>query len=403
MRRRGVLAGALAAALPGRALAQATPELRFGALFPLTGPMALQGDECFRGLTLAVAELNAGGGLAGARVRLITGDAVDQAQAVAEARRLTGAERVQAVFGTHASVLSLAATQVAEAAGIPYVELGAIADQITERGFRHLFRTGPMARQFGETSIDTVGQVGEKLGVAPASLRVALLHEEGPDGAAIAAAQKLRIQQLGYTLCEEATHAPRMAEASAVVQRLRAAEADIVLHRAQENDIVLFYRAMREAGWKPKAVIGCGEGYSLAETARAVGRDFENTLTVDIPQPSVSERAAPGARGFAEAYARAYGHPPRSGQSLATFAGARIAFDAFARAGGMERERVRAAFLATDIARFTTAAGWGARFDERGQNQRASPFLMQWRGEQLVTIAPPEAAGGDLRVGLGTG
>ncbi|MCU0985294.1 MAG: ABC transporter substrate-binding protein [Acetobacteraceae bacterium] len=397
-----MLAGAMAVAAGG-AMAQPTPELRLGALFPLTGPHALLGDEGFRGLELAAAEQNAGGGIAGARLRLIKADAADQAQAVAEARRLVGPERAQAVFGTHASSLSLAATQVTDAAGIPHVELHAIADQITERGFRFLFRTCPTARQFGELSVDTVAAVAQKLGVAPATLRIAILHEEGPGGTAVAAAQKARILLHGYTLCEEATHAARGAELSAVVQRLRAAEADIVLHRGQENDIVLLYRGMREAGWKPKAMIGCGEGYSLAETARAVGPDFENTMNVDITQFSVSERAAPGARGFAEAYVRAYGHPPRSGHSLAAFVGARVAFDAFARAGGMDRERVRAAFLATDIAERTTPNGWGARFDEAGQNQRASPFVMQWQGEQLVTIAPPEAAGAELRVGLGTG
>lgn len=402
MRRRSVLAGAMAAAA-GRAAAQPAPELRLGALFPFTGPAALLGDEGFRGLELAAAAQNGAGGIAGVPLRLIKADAADQAQAVAEARRLVGPERVQAVFGTHASALSLAATQVTEAAGILHVELSAIGDQITERGFRGLFRTCPTARQFGEVAVDAVAKLADKLGVAPASLRLAILTEEGADGAAIAAAQKARILLHGYTLCEEATHASRGAELSAVVQRLRTAEADIVLHRGQENDIVLLYRGMREAGWKPKAVIGCGEGYSLAETARAVGGDFENTISVDITQLSVNEAAAPGARGFAEAYARAYGHPPRAGHSLAAFMGARVAFEAFARAGGMERERLRAALLATDIAERTTPTGWGARFDEKGQNQRARPFVMQWQGEQLVTIAPPEAAGAALRVGLGTG
>ncbi len=402
MRRRSVLAGAMAVAA-ARAGAQPAAELRLGALFPLTGPAALLGDEGFRGLELATMERNEAGGIGGARLRLVKADAADPAQAVAEARRLAGPERVQAVFGTHASALSLAATQVSEAAGLVHVELGAIADQITERGFRGLFRTCPVARQFGEVSVDTVAAIAAKLGVAPASLRIAILHEEGTDGAAIAAAQKARILLHGYTLCEEVTHAARGAELAAVVQRLRASEADIVLHRGQENDIVLLYRGMREAGWKPKAVIGCGEGYSLGETARAVGGDFENTISVDITQLSVSERAAPGARGFAEAYARAYGHPPRVGHSLAAFMGARVAFDAFARAGGMERERVRTAFLATDIAEATTPTGWGAQFDEKGQNQRARPFVMQWQGEQLATIGPPEAAGAVLRVGLGSG
>ena len=32
--------------------------------------------------------------------------------------------------------------------------------------------------------------------------------------------------------------------------------------------------------------------------------------------------------------------------------------------------------------------GWGARFDESGQNTRARPLLAQWQDGRLVTVAP---------------
>ena len=136
IRRRPLLAGLAAmAAAPRIGLAQAA-ELRFGALFPFSGALALLGDESFRGLEVAVEERNAAGGVLGRQIRLAKGDAVDQAQAIAEVRRLMGAERVAAVFGTYASTLSFAATQVSELQGIPYFELGAISDPITIRGFQ---------------------------------------------------------------------------------------------------------------------------------------------------------------------------------------------------------------------------------------------------------------------------
>lgn len=67
----------------------------------------------------------------------------------------------------------------------------------------------------------------------------------------------------------------------------------------------------------------------------------------------------------------------------------------------MDKDRVRAAVLATDIPEHTTPTGWGAKFDEKGQNTRARPFLLQWQGEQQVTVFPPEAAVAELRIGLG--
>jgi branched-chain amino acid transport system substrate-binding protein len=51
---------------------------------------------------------------------------------------------------------------------------------------------------------------------------------------------------------------------------------------------------------------------------------------------------------------------------------------------------------ALDIPEATTATGWGARFDERGQNLRAKPVLCQWQPEQQgmrqVAIGPASAA-----------
>ncbi|OYX14713.1 MAG: hypothetical protein B7Z15_03025 [Rhizobiales bacterium 32-66-8] len=135
-----------------------------------------------------------------------------------------------------------------------------------------------------------------------------------------------------------------------------------------------------------------------AETARSIGLDLTGTMSADWTPFAVNERVAPGARAFAEAYLRRYGAEPRSGLSLAHFCGARIFLDALGRAGGTDRDRIRAAVLATDIAEGSTACGWGARFDERGQNMRARPMLCQWQpaptggGLRQVGIAPAEAA-----------
>ena len=71
--RRPLLGGLAAlAAMAGRAAAQPAGETtRLGALFPFTGPLALLGDEHFRGLELAAEERNAAGGLLGKPIRLV--------------------------------------------------------------------------------------------------------------------------------------------------------------------------------------------------------------------------------------------------------------------------------------------------------------------------------------------
>ena len=402
VRRRPLLAGLAGAAAAPRIGSAQGNEVRLGALYPFSGSLALLGDESFRGLEMAVEERNANGGVLNRQVRLAKGDAVDQNQAIAEARRLTGTERVTAVFGTYASPLAFAATQVAELQGVPYFEMGAISDPITERGFRYVFRTCPRASDFGAATVGgLVDALAPAFAVDPASLRIAILHEEALYGQTVAAFQEAHLRARGLNLVEKIAYAARSVDLSSVVQRLRGVSTDIVLHTGYQNDIVLFFRGMQEAGWKPRMVIGSGAGYSLTDTARAVGPAFEGVMNVDFTQFAVNEDYAPGAAAFVEAYKRRYGSEPRSGHSLANYFGARVCLDGVQRAGASDKDRIRNAMMAADVAEGTTPTGWGVRFDEKGQNMRAKPFLLQWQGGRQVTVFPAQAAVAQLRPQLG--
>jgi branched-chain amino acid transport system substrate-binding protein len=380
----------------------AAAEWRFGALYPLSGAPALLGDESFRGLEMAVEERNAAGGLLSRPIRLIRADAADQAAAVAETRRLMGAERAGILFGSYASPLSFAATQVSEAQGVPFFELGAVADSITERGFRHLYRTCPRASDFARVAAEAVAEVlPALLGTARGALRVGLLHEDGLYGSSVSELQTARLREVGIEPVERIGYPVRTTDLAPALQRLREASTDVLLHTALQNDVILLFRNLRESGWRPRMIIGAGAGYSLTDTARTLGGAMDGVMNVDFTQFAINERIAPGNAAFAEAYKRRYGADPRSGHSLANYFGARVAFDGIQRAGGTEKDRLRAAMLATDIAPGSTPTGWGAAFDERGQNTRARPWLAQWQDGRLVTIHPEAAAVAPPRARLG--
>lgn len=394
---------ALPAALTAPAAVAQGNETRLGALFPSSGSLALLGDESFRGLELAAEERNTAGGLFGKPIRLAKGDATDPTQAVAEARRLMTVEKVGAIFGSYGSQLALPASQVVELQGMAYLELGAIGDSLTERGFRGLFRTCPRASDFGRLAVATVAEVLAPLWqTEPAGIGIAILHEEGLYGQTVAASQEAELKARNLRQVEKLAYTPRAADLVAMVQRLRGAGAQLVLHTGFQNDIVLFFRAMQEASWLPRMVVGAGAGYSLAETARSIGPAFDGVLNVDFPQFEVNERAAPGARRFVEDYRRRYGSEPRSGHSLATYVGGRACLEAMQRAGALDRDKLRPALLATDIPEGATANGWGIRFDDKGQNTRAQPALLQWQGGRLLTVGPQAAAVAPVKGRLGT-
>lgn len=394
--RRTVLA-ALAAGMAARAGAarastsfQGAAPLCIGALYPLSGPHAVLGDESFRGLELAVEERNAAGGLLGRPLQLVKADAADPAAAVAEARRLIEA-RVGLVFGTLSGPLSLAATQVTESAGLPYFELCALADAVTDRGLRLVFRSCPTAASLGAAAADAVLDTLAPLwGVPAGSLRVALLHRDGLDSINLADAQEARLRARSAPPAERLSYPRDATDLTAAIQRCRAGAVDAVLHAGLSGDVAPLFRQMRAVGWRPRMIVGAGAAYSLADTAEAVGPDMNGAMTVDVPQ--YASRDAPRAAAVAAAYQRRYGMRPRCGHSLANLCGAQVFMDAVQRAGSLEPERVRAAVLATDVATGGTSAGWGVGFDERGQNRLARSRLLQWQDGALVTIGPEDAA-----------
>ena len=64
---------------------------------------------------------------------------------------------------------------------------------------------------------------------------------------------------------------------------------------------------------------------------------------------------------------------------------------------GSEGSGAKEVIVSTDLPPGATATGWGAKFDEKGQNTRAKPMLMQWQGGAQVTVSPEAAAVGKLR------
>ncbi|MFG1375783.1 ABC transporter substrate-binding protein [Xanthobacter autotrophicus] len=402
--RAALAAALLVAASPFAGPAAAQSTIKFGALYPFSGGLALLGDESFRGFELAVEERNAAGGIDGKKIEFIKGDAVDPNQAVGEARRLTSVDKVSAIFGTYSSSLSLAATQVTELAGIPYFELGAVSDPITERGFKYVYRTNATARDFANRMVDSVIEaIAPALGTKPADLKVGIIHEDSLYGQTVSGYQKTRAKEMGLNVVETLPYSAKSVDLTPVILRLKSAGVDVVLQTSYQNDTVLFFRQMKDQGYKPKAVMGAGGGYSTRDTMMAVGAEnMEGALDVDFTQYNTNPKAAPGLTEFVGKYKAKYGIEPRSGHSLANYMGAKVFFDAIAAAKSTDADKVRAAVMKVDIPVGETATGWGAKFSEQGQNTRAKPFLMQWQGGNLVTVVPEAAAVAKMKVGVGS-
>jgi branched-chain amino acid transport system substrate-binding protein len=388
--RLGARAWAAGAARPAQG--QGAP-LPLGALFPMTGEAALVGDESYRGLVLATDKLNGGGGLLGRTVALKRADAPDEGHAADAVKALASGAKVAAIFGTGVTSIALAASEAAGLAGVPYFELTATGAAVTGRTIPTVFRSCPQADTFGTLSVAGVTEVLAPLWRrSAASLRIAVLAASDRLGQAVAAAQAAACRQRGLTPAQTLSYAAGTVDFAPLVRPLKVAAIEVLLHTGDANDVVLLYRAMQQAGWRPRMVIGSGPGYAMADTRQAVGTALDGTMAADFPQYAVNAGQAPGAAAVAASYRAQYGAEPRSGLSLASYVGAGIFFAAIARAGSTDGTKLRAAVLASNVPGHTTANGWGAAFDASGQNRRACAMLMQWQGGRAVTVYPEAAS-----------
>jgi len=395
MHRRRCIAAGLAAMLSTGLLAggaQAQEALRIGAINPYTGPLALYGDEVARGYELAVRDRNARGGLLGRKIELIRGDAGNPQQGIAAVDQLVSRDKVDVFIGTYISAVANAASDAALRHQKLYWDTNALASDLTERKLPNFIRSGPYAASFAETSARAVLElIAPALGRPAKDLSVWIEHEDSIYGTSIAETQKKLLEEKGVKVLGMGAHNFRAADLTDVVLRARDAKPDIFIQTGYVPDDNLLLKTAREQGYKPPVFLFVGTGDTF-ETLEALGKDYlEGLFVVSYPRPDISETYGPGATAYLEAYRKAYNREPIAPQSLAAYTGMRMLLEAIDAAGSTDFAKVRAAVAKIDRPLNSFPAGFGEKFDEKFQNVRAFPTVIQWQSGRQVTVFPPEA------------
>jgi branched-chain amino acid transport system substrate-binding protein len=136
-RRQVVRAGAALSAStilspPILTFAQGETSIKIGMHDPLTGTYAAEGDSEVKGAKMALAEVNAKGGILGRKVELVVeDDAANAGLAAQKAHKLIEQEKVNFLMGAVSSATALAVNQVAHEKGVLYMVTGGHTDPVT--------------------------------------------------------------------------------------------------------------------------------------------------------------------------------------------------------------------------------------------------------------------------------
>jgi branched-chain amino acid transport system substrate-binding protein len=219
----------------------ASGEILIGEAQTLTGPAA--GDSQRKAMELAVADLNARGGVLGERLKTVLVDDQCNADVAPLAARKLVAERVVAVFGHQCSSAAIPASEIYEAAGIPMLTGWAVSPRLTEQGLHYVFRLKGRSDREAALAADLLSaRYGDK--------PIAVVHDTQQASIDLASyvKQELRRRGRGETLDEELP--PDQLEFSDLISRLRRADAAVLYCACFAEQGGLLVRQLWEAGMR---------------------------------------------------------------------------------------------------------------------------------------------------------
>ena len=382
--------------------AMAADTVELGALFPFTGPLALLGQESFNGAVIATDLVNEKGGVWGKQIEWTKGDAIDPKAAMAECERLISVKGLKLIFGTYSSSRAYAASEVAERNGVIYWEQGAIADKITSRGFKYIFRTCPMAGYFGIMAANFAhDSIAPKLGIDPGKMKIAIMYEDSLYGTSVGTNADKRSQELGMEVvaCESYSH--KTVDLSSVVMKFKSKKPDVIIATSYLEDGLLFWRQAKDLDLNVKAFIGTGAAHGMPDWAQTFGAEGDYIFNID-PPIGINEKAfLPETKArldlFKKRFNEKFGHMPAT-HATNGFESAWILFNhVLPAAGSMDPEKIREAALKVDIPKGGTVFGFGCKFappgdESSGQNLLAHPALMQWQNQAMAVVFPEDFA-----------
>jgi branched-chain amino acid transport system substrate-binding protein len=385
--RRTLLASTAAAgailAMPAIVRAQGG-SLKVGSLLPRSGVQAMIGQDCQRAVELAPALLK---DLGLPELTIMNADTetnVDTARSRAERLINDGA---QMLVGAFDSGQSSAIAQVAEQKGIPYVVNIAAAPEITEQGYKFVFRNFPTAPMILTDAFTNQKEVFETAGKAPKS--VVLLRVNDTFGTAMqkgigAVMPKFNMP---YTIAEDIAYDPAARDLSVEVAKAKATGAEALLVVSRLNDAILVTREMVKQRWSPMAVLSMGPGWNENDYFKTLGKLANGPMSF-IPWYDPTK---PLSKKLVAALAKAYPELSLNEKHVFTFEALLVAADAFKRAGSTDPKALVEAIRTTNITN-NVSIGPGIQFNAKGQNDKLKNAGIQNRAGKFVTLAPKAAS-----------
>jgi branched-chain amino acid transport system substrate-binding protein len=315
-----------------------------GASIPITGPLAGFGSFVKWGYQHAVNEVNASGGLmVGGRKRqvklILLDDKTDPNTTSNNVQQLIRGDHVDALLGSCTPVLVNAGGVVADRSGVPMV---------TGCDPLEAFKSVKKWNYVWDIFFDEPDLAAAPFGTlkhykTPTNHKIAILHDNGPDGQGLGKAWPMIAKAEGYTTVMNAQYSTEATDFSSLVGQAKASGADIVFVDSVTPQAVSIRKQMASAGFTPKVLV-IEKGGEPLQFAQALGSMSNGIMVGGYWDPSFPY---PGAATLRQQFEQQTGET--WSQHIAdSYAAARVLFDGISAAGTTDKAKVNAAIANTN-------------------------------------------------------
>jgi branched-chain amino acid transport system substrate-binding protein len=340
---------------------------------PITGQYASFGAQMKNGGEMAVADINAAGGVLGKKLDISIGDdACDPKQAVAVANQMTGSG-VKLVAGHYCSGSSIPASKVYAESDMVQISPASTNPTFTDE------RAGPNIYRVCGRDDQQGGVAGKYLAVNFADKNIAFVDDKTAYGKGLAEETKKAMGAAGKQAAMEESITAGEKDYSALVSKLKQANIDVIYFGGYHTEAGLIIRQMRDQGMN--TILMGGDALITQEFWSITGDAGEGTLMTFSPDPRKNPAAAELVKRFKDK-----GIEPE-GYVLYTYAALQAWKQAAEKAKSVEKDEVVKALNDTE---FDTVVG-KFKFNEKGDPNLPPYAVYRWSNGTYDQIDPPAA------------
>jgi branched-chain amino acid transport system substrate-binding protein len=249
-----IIATAALAAVPYvRAQAQ---KLRVGVVLPKSGVQGFIGQSCQKGADLAPGVIKE---MLGVDIEIVSADNESNVDTSRTRTERLVQEGAHVLVGAFDSGQTAAMAQVAEQRGIPHIVNIAAAPQITEQGYKFVFRNFQTAPDIVREGLALIGDLFQTTNTVPRT--AVFMHVNDTFGQAMAkgiGAFMPRLTQLPFKIVDTISYDVAAKDLAVEVSKAKASNADFLLLVCRLNDAILLRREMVKQRWNPMGIISPG-------------------------------------------------------------------------------------------------------------------------------------------------